>query len=70
MGNADKSPDLKPVKKVNIGNQVYEQMKNQIVTGAWPPEEKIPSENQLMEIFGVSRTTVRQAIQRQRPNFC
>lgn len=64
MGNADKSPGLKPVKKVNIGNQVYEQMKNQIVTGAWPPEEKIPSENQLMEIFGVSRTTVRQAIQR------
>lgn len=64
MSSADKVPGLRAIKKVNIGDQVYDQMKAQIVSGAWPANEKIPSENQLMEIFGVSRTTVRQAIQK------
>ena len=53
--------NLKAVKKVNIGDQVYNQMKDQIMSGVWVPGEKIPSENQLMEVFGVSRGTVRQA---------
>ena len=52
--------NLKAVKKVNIGDQVYNQMKDQIMSGVWVPGEKIPSENQLMEVFGVSRGTVRQ----------
>ncbi|MFQ9704886.1 MAG: FadR/GntR family transcriptional regulator [Enterocloster clostridioformis] len=56
--------NLKAVKKVNIGDQVYNQMKDQIMSGVWVPGEKIPSENQLMEVFGVSRGTVRQAIQK------
>lgn len=56
--------DLKAVKKVNIGDQVYAQMKEQIISGNWASGERIPSENQLMEIFGVSRGTVRQAIQK------
>lgn len=56
--------NLKAVKKVNIGDQVYDQMKEQIMTGSWASGERIPSENQLMDIFGVSRGTVRQAIQR------
>lgn len=56
--------DLKAIKKVNIGDQVYAQMKDQIVTGNWASGEKIPSENRLMEVFGVSRGTVRQAIQK------
>lgn len=55
---------LKAVKKVSIGDQVYDQMKEQIMSGSWTFGEKIPSENQLMDIFGVSRGTVRQAIQR------
>ena len=64
MSSAEKILELRPIKKVNIGDQVYEQMKAQIVSGSWPANEKIPSENQLMEIFGVSRTSVRQAIQK------
>lgn len=56
--------DLKAIKKVNIGDQVYAQMKDQIISGKWGAGTKIPSENQLMDIFGVSRGTVRQAIQR------
>lgn len=65
MLSADNNkPKLKAIKKVNIGAQVYEQMKNQIISGVWEAGNKIPSKNQLMEIFGVSRTTVRQAIQK------
>ena len=64
MLSAEKVPELRAIKKVNIGAQVYEQMKAQILSGVWTANEKIPSENQLMEIFGVSRTTVRQAIQK------
>ena len=52
------------IKKINIGEQVYNQMKNQILSGDWKPGDKIPSENQLMALFGVSRGTVRQAVQK------
>lgn len=52
------------IKKTNVGEQVYIQMKNQILNKAWRPGEKIPSENQLIEMFGVSRGTIRQAVQR------
>ena len=55
---------LSEVKKTNIGEQVYHQMKNQILNGDWKPGDKIPSENQLMALFGVSRGTVRQAVQK------
>lgn len=52
------------IKKTNIGEQVYTQMKNQILNGEWKPGDKIPSENQLIASFGVSRGTVRQAVQK------
>lgn len=52
------------IKKNNIGEQVYSQMRNQIMKADWKPGEKIPSENQLIQLFGVSRGTVRQAMQR------
>lgn len=56
--------DLKSVNKVNVVDHVYEQMKDKIIKGEWIPNEKIPSENQLCKAFGVSRNTVRSAIQR------
>ncbi|WP_295578721.1 FadR/GntR family transcriptional regulator [uncultured Oscillibacter sp.] len=52
------------IQKINIGEQVYHQLKNQILSREWKPGEKIPSENQLMGLFGVSRGTVRQAVQK------
>ena len=52
------------IKKANIGEQVYTQIKNQILNREWKPGEKIPSENQLIELLGVSRGTIRQAVQR------
>jgi len=56
--------EIKPVKHAKVGEQVYDQMKEMLVSGAWNQGEKIPSENDLAAQFGVSRITVRQAIQR------
>ena len=43
--------------------QVYKQLKERLVSGFWKPGEKLPSELELCKIFGVSRVTVRAAIQ-------
>ena len=41
---------------------ISEKLRQQIDQGTYPPGEKLPSEHQLMELFDVSRITVRQAI--------
>lgn len=55
---------IKPIKRENISEQVYEQLKHQLLIGEWKPGEKIPSENELSAAFGVSRVTVRHALQK------
>lgn len=55
---------LKAIKRSNITEQVFEQLKQQIITGIWARGDRIPSENELAEIFDVSRITVRQALQK------
>ncbi|MGL6166721.1 MAG: trehalose operon repressor [Fusobacteriaceae bacterium] len=42
--------------------EIYNFIKENINNGNYPPEKKIPSENQLKDIFSVSRNTVRKAI--------
>ncbi len=37
-------------------------IKDRIVSGQWPPEDRIPSENQLVSTLGVSRMTVNRAL--------
>ena len=41
---------------------ISETLRQQIEAGDYQPGEKLPSEHQLMEVFNVSRITVRQAI--------
>ena len=55
---------IKPIKKVNVGEQVFEQLKRMLIEGEWEPGSKIPSENELADLFNVSRITVRQALQK------
>ncbi|WP_038323596.1 FadR/GntR family transcriptional regulator [Caproiciproducens sp. R1] len=55
---------IKPIVYQRISDQVFEQMKQQILQGAWKPGQKLPSENDLAVSFGVSRITVRQAMQK------
>ncbi len=52
------------IKKINLVDEVYKKMKEKILSGEWKPGEKIPSENKLSEKFGVSRNTIRNAIQK------
>ncbi|MDK2992429.1 MAG: GntR family transcriptional regulator, transcriptional repressor for pyruvate dehydrogenase complex [Clostridiales bacterium] len=55
---------IQPIKKSNVSEQVYEQLKRQLLNGEWKQGDKIPSENELAEAFNVSRVTVRHAIQK------
>ena len=41
---------------------ISEKLRHQIDSGVYMPGEKLPSEHQMMNAFGVSRITVRQAI--------
>lgn len=52
------------IEKVRVAEQVYEHMLEMVADGTWSDGTKIPSENELSEMFGVSRNTVRQVIQK------
>jgi len=53
---------IKPVRRMNVSTQVFEQMKSLILSGEWKPGTQLPSDNNLADLFGVSRITVRQGI--------
>lgn len=54
--------EIKPVKKISISEQIFEQLKEKIIRGEFKPNDKLPSENELCRLFKVSRTTIRQAL--------
>jgi GntR family transcriptional regulator, transcriptional repressor for pyruvate dehydrogenase complex len=56
------SPKLKPIKPKRISDQVFDQLRELIFRGEFKPGEKILTERELAEAFGVSRTSVRDAI--------
>lgn len=59
------TPDkiIKPLSKTTLTQQVVEQLTNVIMQGTWKPGELIPSEKDLSVLFGVGRSTVREAVQ-------
>ena len=50
--------------RANVTDIVFELMRDSILDGTWKVGEKIPSENKLTAVYGVSRVTVRAAIAR------
>jgi len=56
--------EIKPIKRIKVGEQVFQQLKELLINGEWRPGDKVPSENELADKFNVSRITVRQALQR------
>ena len=55
---------LHQVTRNSVSDQVISQMKKNIEKGSWKPGERLPGEMQLCETFGVSRVTVRNALQK------
>ena len=53
---------LKPIKPKRISDQVFDQLRELIFRGEFKTGEKILTERELAEAFGVSRTSVRDAI--------
>jgi GntR family transcriptional repressor for pyruvate dehydrogenase complex len=51
------------VRRASVKNQVFEQLRDRIMERAWLPGAKIPSENALAVAFGVSRVSIREALQ-------
>jgi DNA-binding FadR family transcriptional regulator len=48
--------------RARFGEEVVDVVTNQVVSGAIPPETPLPSEAEMAEGFGVSRTVVREAL--------
>ncbi len=54
--------DLEPVRKTKVYAEVAAQIHRLIAEGRLKPGDKLPPERELAEVFGVSRTSVRDAI--------
>jgi GntR family transcriptional regulator len=48
--------------KLPLYHQLYEILRERILSGAWQPGEMIPPESELVQQYHVSRTTVRQVL--------
>ncbi len=54
--------DLEPVRKTKVYAEVAAQIHRLVADGRLKPGDKLPPERELAEVFGVSRTSVRDAI--------
>lgn len=55
---------IEPIRRSNVSDEVFEQLKHLISSGEWKPGEKIQSENDLAKTFHVSRVSIRAALNR------
>lgn len=56
--------EIEKIARDGVSDQVYRQLRDNVLNGVWKAGDKIPSENQLVMLFGVSRASIRMAIQR------
>lgn len=53
----------KPIKRTSLSKQVSDQLEAMIESGEYEVGQKIPTEPELMQMFEVSRNTIREAVQ-------
>lgn len=53
---------MRRIRRVNVADEVVEQLTRRIIAGEWPPGSAIPSIRALAEMLGVSTLTVNKAI--------
>jgi GntR family transcriptional repressor for pyruvate dehydrogenase complex len=58
-----KMESIKKIKTKSLRSQVYTTLKARLMKGAWQEGEKLPSEHEFCALFGVSRVTIRAALQ-------
>lgn len=56
--------NIRPIKPSRISSQVFEQIRELIYKGVFKPQQQIPPERDLATSMEVSRTSVRNAINR------
>ncbi|MEU4311987.1 GntR family transcriptional regulator [Nocardia sp. NPDC024068] len=55
---------LKRIARRSVPDEIYDQLVDDVLTGELTPGSALPAERQLAEALGVSRPTVREAVQR------
>jgi len=55
--------NISKIKTKSLRNQVYATLKDKIMHGTWKEGDKLPSEQEFCAMFGVSRVTIRAALQ-------
>ena len=58
------SSSIKPIKPKKVSELIYVQLKDLIFRGEFKPGQKIPPERELADSFGVSRPSVKSAIEK------
>ena len=56
------TPNLKPVSRVTLGEQVAAQIAAQITDGVWRPGDRLPAESELCASLHIGRSTLREAL--------
>ncbi len=64
MAEMKPSPQIKNIKKEKLTDQIYRTLKEMILSGQWPEGYRLPSEPELAAQFGVSRMSLRMALQK------
>lgn len=54
--------ECEPLKKVTLTEQIMEQIAGMITSGQLKPGDKLPNERDLAELFGVTRSRIREAL--------
>jgi GntR family transcriptional repressor for pyruvate dehydrogenase complex len=54
--------NFKPIKPKKVSSQIADQIRESILAGDFNPGDKLPPERELAEMFGVSRPSVREAL--------
>jgi DNA-binding FadR family transcriptional regulator len=62
MARKSASPAFEPIKPTRAHEAILAQLQRKILEGALAPGDRLPSERAMMDTFGVSRPTVREAL--------
>ncbi len=56
--------DINQITRKKVSDEVFDQLKDMISHQVWKEGEKIPSQNELQEMFHVSRVSIREALKK------